>query len=414
MIPRPQLARKPVSAAIEKRVSLAQLETARDRVLTRCGEFLFGQSTAVEEAFAREQRDSLLIGVEDKRYILRQAGNGSTPPEVECATGLYCIRDLVNSELAKPEPIIEGLLHEGDTGLVGGRPKVGKSRLIHQMVLSLSYATPFLGMAVPRKRRVLLIDLENKPWSIKDRLVKMAGPGAEDIDTAFVWCSESLAENALTSKPEGIQNLQALLDKTDAEVLIIDPWRLWLGGDENGSEEIVRGLTQLSRLRKSRPGLTIVIVHHVRKERFESPTRLLRDPSLWVENISGHHALVSHVDCCYGLDRQEHNGEDVVVFGGVARNVEPHTLLLNDDPETLRFDIAANEEAAIVTMTEKEREAFGKIKTLRGRFTWTDAFAAAKTTNKKLVTAVLRKAQGHGVITKFDDTYQLVRVPHRN
>jgi hypothetical protein len=200
--------------------------------------------------------------------------------------------------------------------------------------------------------------------------------------------------------------LQTLLDQTKGEVLFIDPWRLWLGGEENNSEDIVRGLTALSQLRKFCPTLTIVIVHHVRKERFESPARLLRDPSLWVEGISGHHALVSHVDACYGLDRQEHNGEEVFVFGGVARNVEPRTLILNDDPESLRFEVAASHEAAIAIMTPKEKEIFEKIKSLE-RFTWKQAVAAAETTNKKLVSSVLKKAEGHGLFTKMGSIYQV-------
>jgi hypothetical protein len=34
---------------------------------------------------------------------------------------------------------------------------------------------------------------------------------------------------------------------------------------------------------------------------------------------SGHHALVSHVDACYGLEREiDENGNELIVFGGVA------------------------------------------------------------------------------------------------
>ncbi|HEY6337121.1 MAG TPA: AAA family ATPase [Candidatus Sulfotelmatobacter sp.] len=393
------------------RVSFAPstFESPMDRVLASCKTYLLGDSADVDDAFASQKSDCVFIKVQKRKYILREIEDGSEKDEGK-ATGLYSLKDLVSSEIPKPHHIVADLLFEGEVMLLGGRPKVGKSRLVHQMILNLSAATPFLGMAVPTPRRVLLIDLENKPWSIKDRLLRMAPQASASIDTAFIWCADSLAGNTLNSKPEGIKKLQSLLDQTGAEVLFIDPWRLWLGGDENNSEETVKGLAALSQLRKDRPTLTVVIVHHVRKERFESPTRLMRDPSLWVENISGHHALVSHVDACYGLDRQEHGEEEVLVFGGVARNVDPRTLLLNDDPESLRFEVAATEEAALATMTPKEKEIWGRIRMIKDRFTWTEAFGAAKTTNRKSVSSVLKKAEGHGLIKKNDTGYRVVKL----
>ncbi len=131
-----------------------------------------------------------------------------------------------------------------------------------------------------------------------------------------------------------------MIQKTQADVLIIDPWRLWLGADENDAERVVKGLRALSSLRESRPTLTIIIIHHVRKDRSDFPRKLLTDPNLWVESVSGHHALPSHVDACYGLERQrEGNGEDLIVFAGIARNTDPRVLLLEDDEETLRFEV---------------------------------------------------------------------------
>src|SRR6202023_3637929 len=102
----------------------------------------------------------------------------------------------------------------------------------------------------------------------------------------------------------------------------IDPWRLFLGKDENNAEEVVNGLKRLSRLRSSHPLLAIVIVHHVRKDKFENPRNLLAEPRLWTDAISGHHALSSHLNACYGLERQrmEDGGDELIVFGGVARN----------------------------------------------------------------------------------------------
>jgi hypothetical protein len=173
------------------------------------------------------------------------------------------------------------------------------------------------------------------------------------------------------------------------------------------AEDVVKGSKALTLLRKNRPGLATIIVHHVRKERFESPAKLMKDPSLWVENISGHYALIGHVDACYGLERQEQDGEEIVIFGGIARNVEPRTVLLNDDPDSLRFEIATTEDAAQMTMTPKEWELWERAKRKK-QFTWSGFLADAGTTNKKLISSMLKKAEGHGLIVKTGRSYKVI------
>ncbi len=149
--------------------------------------------------------------------------------------GLYSFEELAALQVPKPEPLIESLVFAGETVLIAGRPKVGKSRLVHQMALALVRGTQFLGMSVPTAKRVLLVDLENRPWAIRDRLIRMSGesPKAPGL---FVWCANSLTADVLNSTSEGIARLRNLIEQTGAEVVIIDPWRLWLAGDENSAE----------------------------------------------------------------------------------------------------------------------------------------------------------------------------------
>lgn len=382
-------------AASTKQMILYQIET-----------YLFPKGTADAGAFTKFRNDHLLIGIEDrdKRFVLREAGGGTPDDQI---SGLYALDELLNLNVKKPEAIISDLLYEGELMLLAGRPKVGKSRLIHQMTVSLSTGVPFIGMNVPRRRRVLLVDLENKPWAIQDRLKRMMGESSAANANVFVWCSNTLAENSINSGADGRKALEKLIIETDAEVLIIDPWRLWLGGNENEAKDVVEGLKTLTALRKNRPCLTIIIVHHVRKERFESPANLMRDPLLWVENISGHYALVGHVDACYGLERQEQDGEEIVIFGGIARNVESRAVLLNDDPDSLKFEVATTEDAAKIVMTSKELELWEKAKKKK-EFTWSAFLAVAGTTNKKAVSQMLKKAEAHGLIQKSERGYRVL------
>jgi AAA domain len=317
-------------------------------------------SETVESVFCKPNGKGLFIAVEieggsKRRYLLCDLDGQSVDVGESTDSGLHSFEELKALDLPKPEPIIENLVFVGETVLVAGRPKVGKTRLVHQMAFSIVGGAPFLGMDVPTRRRVLIVDLENKAGAIRDRLVRMAG-GAS-APGLFVWSARSLSEDVINATPEGISRLLQMIEKTAAEVLIIDPWRLWLGKDENNAEEVVRGLRALFSLRESYPLLTIIIVHHVRKEKFESPRKLLADPRLWVESVSGHHALISHVDACYGLERQrEDDGEEWIVFGGIARNTDPRTLLLEDDEDTLRFEVRHSEDALEAVLTKKERE----------------------------------------------------------
>src|SRR5262249_34546405 len=108
-----------------------------------------------------------------------------------------------------------------------------------------------------------------------------------------------------------------------------------------------------------------------------------------------------HVDSICGLERHEREGEEMVIFGGVARNVAPRSILLSDDPDSLRFDVLATEDAARIAMTEKEWNLWERAKQ-KGQFTWSDFLSVAGTKNKKLISSMLKKAEAHGLIKKSE------------
>lgn len=335
-------------------------------------------------------------------YALRRILESS-----EKLADLYSLNELELLDLGPLQPVVEGLIHEGETVVLGGRPKVGKSRLVHQLALSLVDAQPFLGMAVPTPRRVLLLDLENSSSGLRQRLLRMSTTTVAR-DRLFVAFSDTLADPTLTNTPAGLEHLRELLERSRADVLIIDPWRLWMGSDENDSGRVVAGLKVLSELRRNHPTLAIIIIHHVRKERGESPKKLLEDPGLWTENLSGHNALMSHANAVYGLERSMENDEEMIVFGGVGRNVESKTMILEEDATTLRFDVCRNEQAALKVMTPTERGLWKEAKSL-DRFRFTDLEQRSGSKNKKAISGMLEKAREHGLLLKTGSHYQVCK-----
>jgi CheY-like chemotaxis protein len=321
---------------------------------------------------------------------------------------IWTLTALRAATFKSPEPVVEDLISEGETIALVGKPKAGKSRLAQQIALAVSRGEGFLGHMVPRARRVLVLDLENRAAGVRTRFQKMSR-ASEGDERLFIYAPETLADLGVTlTTPNGIKALQRLVTEVKPDLLIIDTWRLLLGGDENKTEVVVRGLRALSSLRQLLPTLAILIVHHTRKTQGQDAPVLRIDPSAWVENASGHYSLVAHVDACFGLEREidRKTGDELIVFGGVSRSAAPRTLLLEEDPDTLTFGTADQEDVVQKLLTEKERAAWLAVENLP-EFTFGDVVARANTKNRKLVASLLRKLTSMNVIERgLDAVYR--------
>jgi hypothetical protein len=318
-------------------------------------------------------------------------------------------------DLAKPESIVEGYLNAGETGLLVGRPKVGKSRLTMQLSIALGSGKPFLGREVSRAYRVLVLDLENRPAAIRERLIKMGGHAKPSV---YIYAPKTLAESVVSLEEaqaksgsgskggqakKGLDKLREMVEGLEPDVLVVDTWRLLIGAqDENKSDVVLQALVKLSKLRIDFGQLSILLIHHLRKQGVEAARASLRtDPHSWVESVSGHHALVGHVDFCWGLEREvNESGDELIVFGGVARNASSTSLLLEEDEETLLFNAAGGEAILKAVLSEKEMEIWDVAKEITKSFTFTQLCEKANTTNKKAVAAVLKKAVAQGQLEK--------------
>lgn len=156
----------------------------------------------------------------------------------------------------------------------------------------------------------------------------------------------------------------------------------------------MRGLKIVSGLRSIRPNLAIVIVHHTRKQQQgENQPRLRIDPSGWVEGASGHYAFIGHLDSCFGLERETtREGHELIVFGGVARNAGPRTLLLDEDRDTLAFSLLTDEERIEQLFTPVEFGLWASIRHLEEQFSFGEVVNLTQTKNRKAVASMLRKA----------------------
>jgi hypothetical protein len=330
-----------------------------------------------------------------KPYVLRE--EAAEHPKV------WTLSELRAADIREAEPIVEDFLREGETIALVGKPKIGKSRLAHQFALNLSRGEDFLGHRVKRSYKVLVLDFENRSAGVKARFAKMSSPHPGD-GNLHIYSPETLASIKVSlATKEGIAELERIVTSISPDILLVDTWRLLLGGDENKAEVVVKGLTALSRLRERLPKLATILIHHLRKQQGDHPAKLRLDPYAWTETASGHYSFIGHVDACFGLEREhDSNGDELIVFGGVARNSDPYMLLLEDDPDTLRFDVASGEAAAKKLFTDAEKKIWEAVRGV-DRFTFSEAQSRARTKNKKAVSATLRKAKGLGLVEQLPD-----------
>jgi hypothetical protein len=288
----------------------ADLESNQEVLRARAGltECLWSLGARVKWFVWPKKLPAGVKGIDDYLYAL---GPESALKLIELAiparesVRVWSWPELRGANFPPPVAIAEDFLYEGETIAVVGKPKQGKSRLVQEFAINASRGEPFIGHAMTKEWRVLILDLENRPAATRNRLLKLSDcglitqnhQGTEPLDeNLFLYIPESLMGNRLTlMDKKGPKLLERAVEDCSPDILIIDNWRLFLAGDENNHEVIVRGLKIISGLRSIAPKLAVVIVHHTRKQQQgENQPRLRVDPSGWVEGASGHYAFIGH------------------------------------------------------------------------------------------------------------------------
>ena len=146
-----------------------------------------------------------------------------------------------------------------------GAPKDGKSFYVLQMGLHIATGTPFLGMNTA-PGVVLYINYEISEEKLQERVQDISAElGISAPENLLLASVEGLALN----KPTGKRELDKLIKEAIStagrlDVLIIDPRRNSMDGDENQSEVMTAWCHNLDELRTTY-NLAIAIVHHTGK-----------------------------------------------------------------------------------------------------------------------------------------------------
>jgi len=195
----------------------------------------------------------------------------------ELATGKratpYRVQTFAEITASPPEEaqflVESGILSKAGRLLVAGKPKVGKSIFVDNLVLSLASGIPFLksgsfpGFQIDHPTRTLLLDRELSKWALFNRLTDLSDDRAG---------YKAAAENLLIDHDHLIRldqanahdTLLALVEQNGAEVVVLDTAYKFFGGDVESSSSLMKGFEVLDRI-IHQTGCSFVLTHHHKK-----------------------------------------------------------------------------------------------------------------------------------------------------
>jgi len=243
----------------------------------------------IEAAHKSHKSGAVILGLEGELELLRN------PPTDEFSDR-YTWRRLCETEQPKPNFLVQGVIPEGVV-ILAGAPKTKKSFFAGNLGVAVSGGGEFLGHKV-EQADVLYIALEDTPRRMQDRIRPMIAGGMPDPDEHLIIDHRWKPLGA--GGEEDIESHLKEYPKT--KLIMIDTLAKLRPGNSSSSnmyQDDYQLFNKLTTITKNNPGLTILLVHHVRKTKSEDV----------FESISGSAGILGAVDSALVLGV---NGKDTV------------------------------------------------------------------------------------------------------
>lgn len=237
-------------------------------------------------------------------------GNGYFP-------GLMSADYLLTTTFPEPKWIVPGIIPAGLT-VLGGAPKMGKSFLSLQLMLSVVTGGMFLGRKVER-RPCLYLALEDPPSRLQERMRNMNWPLESPADFFSVFTVREIIKDF---NSEGANHLAQIIENKGYEMVIIDTLSKVFKGDKNEEQEMMAFVSPLQIMAQEQE-IGLVLVHHHGK-------MMNKDV---VKDLMGSTALGGAADTILGVYRERNSvGAELSMTG---RSVTEKTIKIRFDPKTM-------------------------------------------------------------------------------
>lgn len=255
--------------------------------------------------------------------------------------------DVVASQTSPTRWLVPGVIPEMGCGLWIAPPKVGKTRTALEVALGLATGVSPLGIPINERVPVAFLSLEDGPELTIERLGDLLNRDEDRkyyhwngyIDEGLMWYPPEsiplqLGFDALDlSKPEGLMNLQEIIETHNLRLCVIDTLSMAIGkASINDSSEMYSILKNVKNIAKS-TGCSVVFIHHTRKRNFESGETIQ-------EKVLGSTALHAWADYVAWLTPPKDPHSEVLHFGvQTKRHTREHLVdreslvILRDEPD---------------------------------------------------------------------------------
>jgi archaellum biogenesis ATPase FlaH len=201
-----------------------------------------------------------------------------------------------NLETTETKWIVKNWIAKGDICFIAGKAASFKSTICLHIAYSIANGLLVFNKYETDKSKVLYLNEENPLVNFKN-MVKRVRNGLD--------LKEEDKDNVAFSQMQGVKldnndDLKYLIDyiKTNnIEVLICDSLRRFIGFDENSATDMNRFFDNMKTLRRICKNLTIIILHHLKKENAQYNTDM-RDM------LRGSSDIVNSADCVIGIRRK--------------------------------------------------------------------------------------------------------------
>jgi len=190
--------------------------------------------------------------------------NGQHPPGGDPYATLIQTGKAWRSSAKESRPaIIKGVLAAESLAMLGGEPKIGKTWLSSDLILSVSSGQRFMGhYPVEQPGSVLYIGTEGSRKNLDERLCALAlhkglDPWEDTCDLSMIW-REPLA---MLDDPQFLEWMSS--HAPNYRLIVVDVLADAWSGDENSNTEVRKLLHGIIPLTKGGP--TIMLAHHFGK-----------------------------------------------------------------------------------------------------------------------------------------------------
>lgn len=197
---------------------------------------------------------------------------------------IYWNDDINNVNIKDIEWVVESWIPKGDICFIAGKASSYKTTVAMHMALCIANNKLVFNKYKVMPVKVLYVNEENHINLFKqffNRVLK--GLTIDKIDNFGASIMENLRLDTMKRKIDektDIEKLADFINKNNIELVIFDSFRRFIGFDENDATRMNDFFDRMKRLRSKCNNLTIIILHHMKKNNKDQDSRdMLRGSS---------------------------------------------------------------------------------------------------------------------------------------